>query len=321
MDHCINCGADIKNSAKFCPKCGKQVISKDEKKLSSEKEKPRIPQNKISGAVSTLFSQNTAAPPVSGEAALGGNISAVPTRIPDLKSVITNGFFRLIKGILDVFKDKRKLIPAMILVVLWVLLPILTAIGADPFPVKLLSALTFASGGLTGGFIGVVGGIIGKGVVAGLFISLISGGHRGIKEGISHVLSDFRKIKTAGIIPLLIGAGAAMILYNFFAGIAAISQFMAGIAGIVICLRALGNKTGFIIRLITSLTAKKSDAGKSGNPAAVNGIITGLSAGFALSVLLSFIPFGYTPYCAGAAALIAAAVLYAVKNKDEVAAV
>jgi hypothetical protein len=69
--------------------------------------------------------------------------------------------------------------------------------GHQPIPVRLLSFLTFAGGGVSGGLLGAVGGAVGKGVfayfAAETIIPLFSRGTplKGMGTGVKNLLSSF----------------------------------------------------------------------------------------------------------------------------------
>ena len=60
-------------------------------------------------------------------------------------------------------KNPLKLIPTVLLCLIWFILSIWRAYsGRLPLPFALVSSLTFSQGGMYGGFIGAIGGIIGR---------------------------------------------------------------------------------------------------------------------------------------------------------------
>jgi hypothetical protein len=86
---------------------------------------------------------------------------------------------------------------------------------------------------------------------------------------------------------------------------------MAGVAALLLSLRALSGRAGFLRRLAGSLTAGRN---RQVNPEAAGRLLAGLTSGFALALPLSAIPFSFIGYAAGAAALIAAVVLKIAAN-------
>ncbi len=328
---CTKCGASLNEDAKFCTGCGS--VAELEQTAQINKEAPPKstvnPQAAVRQAqsavntVSKLTGVSLAAPSVAGEAALGGGFNPMSTvsQIAGPFAELFGGISRIFKGFAAAFKNKKALIPAIILAVTWIGLTLLPMLGVNPLPVQLLSALTFAQGGMSNNALGIVGGLLGKGMFATLFVSLFNGRLNGMGRGLKDTFSAFKN-KTAGQLGMLLaGAGLALVTYNFIAGYASLWQGMAGVSGLLLSLRALGGGNGFIRKIFTSLTAKKTSNGKVANTAALNQILAGLTTGFALSLVLSAIPWGYTPYCVGGAALLAGAVLALVGGgKKEAAA-
>ena len=74
----------------------------------------------------------------------------------------------------QVFKSPKKLLPTVVIGVIWLIIGILSAIWQPfPMPMQVLSFLSYAEGGLFGGVLGAIGGIIGKVVVAVFINSLV----------------------------------------------------------------------------------------------------------------------------------------------------
>lgn len=223
---------------------------------------------------------------VSGEAAYGaiGNtaMSAVSNAIPGPGKVIGTGVKSFFTSIGSAFKDPKRLIPAFVLAVVWLTLNILQACGINPIPTKILSFFTFANGGMSGGVIGAIGGILGKGIFAGALVSLIGlfsrkgGGKRSFVETLKGVFG----ISLDTLWAYLTGIGAAMLLYLFISGGATRISFMGGIAASFLAARAALN-SGFLRQLLGSFTKRKSPS----NPN-VSGVIRGLSVGFAASAFI-----------------------------------
>ena len=71
-----------------------------------------------------------------------------------------------IRQSLTVLKNPKQMIPTIVLGLIWLVLALLGSFGINPLPVRILSFLTFAQGGMFGGVFGAVGGILGKVVVA-----------------------------------------------------------------------------------------------------------------------------------------------------------
>lgn len=233
-------------------------------------------------------------------------------------NVLSRGINSLYKNSKTIFKSKRKLIPALTLAVIWMVLILLRLLGVNAIPVNILSFLTFAQGGLSPNLFHIIGGVIGKGIFAGLVLSFFSGQNPlqnltgGIKTVSNLIITKRLNDNTA----LLIGAGVALIAYNFMAGHASLEMSMAAVAGFILSLRALGNGTGFLKSFIHSVIAKIKK-GKQVDTIYVNRIISGMSIGFVLSVPLSLTSILAIGYLAGFIFLIAGIVLSIASGKGK----
>ncbi|NLD99317.1 MAG: zinc-ribbon domain-containing protein, partial [Fibrobacter sp.] len=78
-----------------------------------------------------------------------------------------------IRKSLKVLKDPKQMIPTIVLGLFWLVLALLGSFGINPLPVRILSFLTFAQGGMFGGVLGAIGGILGKVVVAAFLNAFI----------------------------------------------------------------------------------------------------------------------------------------------------
>ena len=231
------------------------------------------------------------------------------------------------RNIIDCFKsgikDKNILTIAGVMGIIWIIIGLLPAIGINPLPVQFLSFLTFAQGGLTGGGLGFIGGIAGKGLIA-YFVALVIAGKITPDNTISSLRSfaagfSGKKWDVASVSPLLIGVGSALLIYNFLAGTSTVFNCMVGIVAFIVAVRSLSGRTGFVRNIFSSLFAKEGRV----NSGFVTKIMVGWAAGFALGVLLSLpgsILWGYVCYIAGLIILIAGAVLVYSSGKKEGAA-
>jgi len=272
-----------------------------------------------------LMDNHIDAPAFSGEILLSQSLiykePAADSILNPLK-VLTQGISSLFSNFKTVFKSKRKLIPALALAVIWMVLILLRLLGVNAMPVNILSFLTFAQGGLSPNLFHIIGGVIGKGVFAGLVLSFFSGQNplQNFTSGIKQISNLIFTKSLNEIAALLIGAGAALIAYNFMAGQASLEMSMAAVAGFILSLRALGNRTGFLKSFVYSVVAKIK-RGKQVDTVYVNRIIAGMSMGFVLSMPLSLTNILTIGYLAGFLLLIAGIVLSITSGKGkEVAA-
>ncbi|MEA4831047.1 MAG: zinc ribbon domain-containing protein [Oscillospiraceae bacterium] len=327
--YCTKCGNTLTDDEKFCSSCGTAVPTdlaapKAAKQSTPQQKNQTSTTLKLTTDITSSLGNTVMASDLAGELTLSGGLSPIfkANEILDPIKVLFGGIGRTIKGFAAIFKNKKALIPAVVLAALWLIFPILLSLGINPAPIKFLSALIFAQGGLSGGILGAIGGIIGKGMFAALFVSLFNGNMKGIGSNLKLFFASFQFKKAALNGYFLVGAGFALIAYNFMAGYASLWQSAVGISGLLLSLRALKNTSGSFMRnMITSLLSKKQNTLRTVNTDAVERVISGLTAGFAASVVLSVIPWAYTPYCVGFAVLAAGIVLYIIrKSKKEVPA-
>ena len=289
---CSKCGNKLPDNAKFCDKCGNpvgvfpnhQTVNKQPSVQTPPMKTPAQNASVQHAAAPQAF--RFSAPSVSGEAAYGtiGNaaMSAVSNTIPGPGKVIGTSVKRFFTSVGAAFKAPKRLIPAFVLAVVWLVLNILQACGINPIPTKILSFFTFANGGMSGGVIGAIGGILGKGIFAGALVSLIGLFTRkgGAKRSFGETLKGAFGVSLDTLWAYLCGIGTAMLLYLFISGGATRISFMGGAAAAFLAARAALNN-GFLKNLLGSFTKSKSPS----NPS-VSGIIRGLSVGFGAAALI-----------------------------------
>lgn len=242
--------------------------------------------------------------------------SPAMTQIDSVNRILFDGIGKIFNNFISVFRNKRKLIMALITAVIWIILMLLPMFGINLKPVRWLSNLTFAQGGMSNNILNIIGGILGKSIVATFYALLFSGRLKNVGAGLKRVFSSikFSNLKQSGM--LLFGLGAALIVYNFMVGFAFIGYSIVGVSSIILTLNAIGGN-GFIRRLAASITAKKMQKQRTENTGMLNCLLSGVAIGFVLSVILSAIPFEYTPYIAGCVAIITAIVLAILGKKDK----
>ena len=270
----------------FCPKCGNPVSGVQSDIPPKKADEQRIQPSENETSQKQCLTASAAA----GEAALGsyggGPAGAISGVIPGPGKVIGAGLKSLFTSIGSSFKDPKRLIPAFVLAAVWLVLNILQACGINPVPTRILSFLTFANGGMSGGFFGAIGGIIGKGIFAGALVSLIGLFTRkgGEKRSFKDTVKGAFGVSLGTLWPYICGIGAAMLLYLFISGGATRISFMGGIAASFLAARA-ALSGGFLQRLFGSFTSK----GRSKAGPGVAGLIRGLSVGFAAAALIGLI--------------------------------
>ena len=284
---CVFCGKPVGANEENCPECGHSqsqtvteqaqpdIISTSTENAECQAE-PLIREHFIPETQNEL------------EISLSTQEDADENRDNSVKSlfgVMLGGAGSLVSGFVRLFRNKKALILTAVLALLWVLLGHLTVKGKTGTLTDLLSWLTYARGGLTGGWTGLIGGCMGKAFVGAGFYTLIFGGAPDIVSGVKKLFS--KKCLDYG--SMLTGCGLAGIVYAFMAGVSGRSGSMVGILGAFLSLRAVSDKSSFLSALAASFSAKKNpaDGVKAVIPAKCHGLLAGAAAGFALFALLS----------------------------------
>ncbi len=316
---CSSCGRRLPDDAEYCDNCHAPTPlaaeSGGKEPVSDTAVRQALPAADSPMAEDEPQSLSLAAAEAAGETALGvigGELKdAANAMIPGPAKAIGDGIKSLFSSIGAALKDPKSLIPAFILAGIWLVINILRACGVYPTSVKALSFLSFAGGGTNGGFIGAVGGLVGKGLFAGAVVSLIgllTRKNTGEKRSFKETFSGAFGVSLDTLFPYLTGIGAAVLLYLFISGGATKTAFMGGIAASFLAARAALNN-GFMQKLIGSFTSKgKAEAGPG-----VAGIIRGLALGFAAAALIGLTGKRSILIIAGLVLLIGGAVLMILK--------
>ena len=312
---CINCGNKIEeekeevSEAENLPKQEGKVVSKHikekSKKLVIEKKKLETVTDTVTN-IGQIIGNTAFAYEIAGEMVFTQQIPSTNRILSTIGPVkyLLNSVINIFKNLKEVFIDKKKLIPAIIMVIIWIALIILPILGIAGIPVRYLSFLTFGRGGIGQGLVRVIGGTLGKGIfayfVTSIMLPIFSGRKpfKGIGGGIKTLFNSFDVEELTGLSPILLGGGIALIVYNFLTGSAITQNSMIGIIGFIIGLQGLSRKDGFLKGFIMSFTNKSSKKKHIDN-SDVNKIIAGFTSGFALSIPLSTIGFSYTCYYIG----------------------
>lgn len=230
-----------------------------------------------------------------------------------------------IRQSLNALKNPKQMIPTVILGIFWLVLALLGSFGINPLPVRILSFLTFAQGGMFGGVFGAVGGILGKvAVVAFLNAAVIplfqkKAPFSGIGGGIKSFFKSLAVKSIASIAPLLGGLGISLLLYAFMNSSQSLQNSIIGIIAFVMLLQNMGKQGGFLWGLVFS-AANSVSKGKTPSFIGVSRYLSGMTLGFALSVSLSAMRL---PWCTwlGAGFLLSALIFIIIaKSKKEVSA-
>ena len=282
---CPNCGKPLPDGARFCGECGAQIrqeAAPEPKAAEAKAPAEDLGLQPVETKETELPAQQT--PGETAVALVGGG------KIPGPFSVIGSRIKGWFSSIGSSLKNPKKLIPVFVLAGVWIVLIILYCFGVSVLPVKIASFLTFAEGGLHGGWAGAVGGILGKTIFAGAlmsFFSLFTRKEKGAKRSIGETFKGAFGFTNETLWAWLTGIGAAMLLYLFFSGGETKMSFMVGIAGAFLAARSALNN-GFLRQLLSSFSSKgKTQAGPN-----AGGLVRGLSVGFILAALtgLSGIP-------------------------------
>ncbi len=198
---------------------------------------------------------------------------------------------------LQVFKHPLKLLPTIVIGIVWIVLGFLSAaMQPFPWPLKIASFLSYAEGGLFGGVLGAVGGIAGKVVMAVFINSLILPLFEkklpfvGVAGGIKGMFTSMSKDTAKGIAPLLKGLGFALLIYVFFNINQGRQNSIVGVVALVLLLQNIGNQGGFLFGLLFSL-ANSMSKGRVPQYINITRLLTGMTLGFTLAVGLSIIGF------------------------------
>ncbi len=228
-----------------------------------------------------------------GEAVYGSLKQEVVSSVSEkvsFGSVIGNGFKQFFQGLGSCLKNPKYIILTLLVIifyfVVWLILNILQSLGINPWPLKILSFLTCADGGMSGGFLGGVGGIVGKGVFVSGMITLISPLFRkkgSSKRSFGDTLKGTFLIKREMIGYYVLGIGIALIIYIFITGGATRIACLCGVGAMIVSARSAVNN-GFLSRIIGSLIPGKNAAGGAGL-----GLMKGYVIGFAISVFLGVV--------------------------------
>lgn len=254
-------------------------------------------------STATQLLHTSRAPVTAGEMTLPQEM--FPLAVPEFTNVLgffSSGVGQILPGFKAAFLDKKRLIAALVLAVLWIVFIFLPPAATDAVPAKLLSWLTFAQGGLQGGLLNKIGGIVGKGLLAAFCTSLLIGKSTWgqMKAGLSAVTGGLKGDKATRS-NWLLGMALALILYNIMVGSTSLQNSMASIACLGLSLQSLAGVGG----------------SKAVNIFGMHRFMAGWGAGFALAFVLSVVPGAFNGYILGAILLIAAAIAKLTGNPRE----
>ena len=193
-------------------------------------------------------------------------------------------------GVMDIIRHPAKLLPTIILSVIWMVISYLMAMGKDTAVVKWINTLTYASGGMYGGSLGAAGGIFGKAVFAAVLntivLSLWAGKNPFARDANGQSLMTKATNKgMAKVAPFVIGLGVSLVLYYFFNVTSSTNNVMVGV------MAAIG-------------TIQAAQSGRTPSSSAVRNSLMGATAGFAICVPLTYLRQPLMIVAAGSAVLM-----------------
>jgi hypothetical protein len=289
--NCENSGAKLPDDSVACDNSEARVIRIADEQPGLEPGAIEGTKNIVEAAIvqENAFAAPTAAGELdlgevelSGLETLGAGVTEVPGAVEGISRVIGS----YIGGIHRIFTNRAYLIGVVVLAVLWFVLAWFR--DSDSWLVKLLSWLTFSEGGFNRSFLGMVGGALGKGVVAAGLFSLLHGGISDALKGIVGIFTgDGGKL---GIVETLFGILIGVAAYFAFVGASASANTsMAGIAGALLSLEAFGSGKGKLYELSQSLTSRSVNGIRTVMQGKCDGLLIGLTLGFAFATTLGIL--------------------------------
>lgn len=224
-------------------------------------------------------------------------------------------FKRFCEEVKYIFTHPKKLIPAIVLGVIWIALAIMSALLKDIQFIKILSSITYANGGMYGGVLGTVGGIFGKAV----FAAFITGTVNAICEKRNPFKNCGKGIRALfgsglqAVNPFLMGAGAGLIIYWFFNVTSNPVNCAVAVAGAVSAIMAIGRQNGILFSLLFGIIGKISQ-GRTPSYVTTGRVMAGLSAGFVIGMPLTLARRGWILLTAGGVLMVTSIVLIIVQS-------
>lgn len=255
--HCLQCGAELREGALFCPRCGTETRKKKQ-------------DEKIS-----YFDMGKS---VLSEMADKSNMAAIMSPARTFASILS----RMRTGLGIIKKKPLSAMPGILLCIIWFILQSCRRQGIDNPITGFLSWLSYGGDVTDRSLFGVLGTAVGRGTVAVAFSFMFTGGGRNIRNGISRFFSKKEKEPVYGAAGWFItGAGASLIISRILEGTPEFSRVMAVISLVIVSLQALGNKKSWLYSVAISLTAKgRTDVARIADTGAARMIMTGSIVGF-----------------------------------------
>ena len=309
---CDNCRAEIKEGTKFCAKCGKKALCKNDSRIYD----PDVTKKKFYES-SLVLTEHKKARSYLIEDTIEKEEPKGPFRYTGF--AIKKGF----KNIGMLFKHPKQLIPILVLCLIWLVMALLYSFDINTGIVKVISFATFAQGGMSRGILGAVGGIIGKAVFAYFIHSIIKALFYGKKQRKEKGQGFFKSIKTGFTInslkaagKFLTGMGLALLIFNFFAGDLSPVNSVIGIITFILAMRVLYKKSGFLWGLLLSFSSNPKKGRLPDIKGAVR-VILGFALGSLTGFALVYINIKDIAYISGAVMFLSGIVLIIASNVNK----
>ena len=315
--YCGNCGHPLSDGEKFCGNCGQPVNTiKENRNMAAESKIESVEENETPSSQKEPVKENETPSRKKEPADESANENPQKGAVKQKEG----GFIAtLVNELKDLIRHPKKLLPTIILSVVWMVFSMLSTFGANIPVLRFLYTLTYSNGGMFGGLFGAVGGIFGKAVFAAvvntIILSLIEKKNP-FADGVKSLKQVFSKASFSGlsaISPFLIGAGTGLVLYWFFNITSSPVNCAVSVVAAVGAFSALGKKNGIITSLVYTVTGKLTK-GRFPSQVTVNRTITGFSAGFALGLPLTFVRFGWLLFLIGAI-LLTVGIIFSIIGK------
>ena len=164
-NYCTQCGAALKAGDAFCPECGKRIVE--------EAGEIRLLENPL------VFDEEI-------------------RQIASPLKTLWKGMTDYARNVVTAFRNPKKIAFIAVLSLAWMLLTFFEKDGEANGVVQTLSVIMFAKGGTSTFVPKIIGGILGKCVVATAFFSLGVGGLPAMKRGLAELFGR-RDKKAKGV--------------------------------------------------------------------------------------------------------------------------
>lgn len=230
---------------------------------------------------------------------------------------------RYIRQSFSALKNPKQMIPTVVLGAFWLVLALLGSYGINPLPVRIISFITFAQGGMFGNVLGAIGGILGKLLVVAFLNAAViplfqkKSPFSGVIGGIKGFFEALAVKSISSVAPLLGGVGFSLLLYAFMNSTQSLQNSVVGIIGFIMLLKNIGRQGGFLWGLIFSAVSSISK-GKTPSYIAITRGLSGMTLGFVLGVTLSAIRLSWCAWLGAGFMLFALIFTIIARSKKEV---